>query len=237
MSRTSTLGLALALIACDPKTSTPAGDVPRGSAAACLDAGGAVARTGEETVPYDISGTIVSDEAGELAGDIHPCYGSSRVLTISGGDGVTWQLGYGMADAEGVDITPALDVEAGATIYLHFVSVRSFGDASGFVLQDTTSVIGAMEVGTWGTTLTDTDFPGLSVEVGDIADFGANECGEIEGYALNFVGDATRALTPVEDKLITVGGNAFTAYALSAWEYSTVECTDTAGETEWAVFR
>ena len=237
MSRTFTLGLSLFVVACDPKGSSLSIDLEQGSAATCLGSGGAIAALGQETSAYDLSGTVVSDEAGTMDGDLHPCGGTSRVLTFTTGEGATVQLGYGMADALGADLTPALDVEAGDTVYLHFVSVQSFGQAAGFVLQDTTSVIGAMEVGTWGTTLTATDFPGLTVSAGDVVDFGHNDCGDTEAYAINFEGDATRALTPVEDKLITVGGDAYTAYALSAWEFSEVECTDVAGDLVWAVVR
>lgn len=237
LTREHLLAICLISAGCDPKTTIPGADFARGSATACLDAGGAASRGADETATFDITGTVVSDEAGAVSGDVHPCQAASRVLTLLGSDGVTWQVGYGLADAEGTDITPAMEVEADANVYLRFVSVQSFGEAAGFVVQDTDSVIGALEVGTWGTTLGASDFPGLTVEVGDFDGLGHDGCGDTEGYDLNFVGDAARTLTPVEDKLITVGSKAYTAYALSAWAYTEAECTDVAGETIWAVFR
>ena len=231
--------LLLLGVACDPKLTPDSEDYARGQATACLAGDGTVSRGDDETTIFDLTGTVVSDEAasGALTGDLHPCGAVSRVFTLAGSDGATYRLGYGVWDALDADITTAMDVEADASVYLRFSSVRSFGDASGFVLQDADSVIGAVEDGTWGPALGASDFPGLSVEIGEFAGFGHNDCGDTRGSTLRFVGDAERELTPVEDKLITVDEKAYSAFAISAWEFTEYDCTDTAGETIWAVFR
>ena len=230
--------LSALLGACDPKLTPDSEDYARGTATACLAGDGTVSREGTETQVFDLTGKVVSDEAASaLTGDLHPCGPVSRVFTLLGSDGVSYKLGYGLWDAEETDITSPLDVEVDAAVYLRFSSVQSFGEASGFVLQDADSVVGAVEDGTWGPALGAADFPGLTVDIGEFAGFGHNDCGDTRGSTLRFTGDAERELTPVEDKLITVDEKAYTAFAISAWDFTEYDCTDTAGETIWAVFR
>jgi hypothetical protein len=128
-------------------------------------------------------------------------------------------------------------VRSGDDVYLHFVSVQSFGEAEGFVLQDNDSVIGALEVGTWGPALEEGSFPGLTVVAGDPVGGGSEDCGDVVANELVFQGDAERRITPVEDELITAGATAYHAYALASWDYETTTCTDVAGEQIWAAIR
>lgn len=208
-----------------------------GSAAACLTIDDESAIQEGESVTYDVVGTVVSDGEGTTSGNAHPCGEVARVLSLTDSEGRSVELGYGIRSPEGADLTPPLEVEAGDTVYLEFASVRSFGEASGFVLQDTAGVLGAIEVGTWGPALQEGAFPGLSVRVGETVGSGLNACGTTAAYEIVFEGDAARALTPVEDKLITVAARSYTAYALAAWEYTEATCTDVAGATVWSVFR
>lgn len=232
-----TLVLLLPLLAaCSNKGGPTYTDYEVGRATACLDKMDA-AISAQETEVYDITGTVYADEPDDLAGNLHPCGEHSRVLTILGDDGGIYGVGYGLWDEDGIDITPSLDLMAGDDVYLHFVSIESFGEAAGFVVQDTDSVAFAIEVGTWGPALERGVFPGLEVGTGELVGSGRTDCGDTEAREILFAGDAERAITPMDDALITVGGEAYRAWALSAWDYTLAECTDVAGELVWAVFR
>ena len=213
-----------------PKTPGSSEPLVVGSAAACLYGEGMATEAGL----WDITGAVVSDEAGALTQGA--CDGSvSRVLTIAGNDGVTWSLGYGLQDASGADLTPALDVEPGGSIYLRFRAASSFATATGFALQDTESLIAALE--SRAPVLEAADAGGLAVVQGDVADYGADDCGDQTGYTLIFEGDADLEMTPVEDRLITLNAHALHAYALSSWAYSAQTCEDAGGVSAWAAFR
>ncbi len=225
------------LVACDGKGGATLPDYDAGHATACLEVGdGSIAES--ETQVVDITGTFYDDDDEGLTGDVHPCNdGASRVMTMIGDDGGVYKLGYGVWDADGKDITPELDLLSGDSLYLHFVSVQSFGDASGFVIQDSESVVAALEDGTWGPALEEGSVPGLSVSAGEIVGSGDIDCGHVEATEISFSGDAERSAEPVSDVLITVGGKALTAYAVASWEYTEATCTDVAGELIWAAFR
>jgi len=227
------------LAACSGKGGpTYSGPYKVGSASACLYDGGTAPTDRAETETYDITGSVYEEKAGsDVVGDLHPCGQISRVLTIIADDGLIYDMGYGFYDEHGKDITRALDVRSGDDVYLHFVSIESFGEAEGFVLQDNDSVIGALEVGTWGPALEEGSFPGLAVTAGDPVGGGSEDCGDVIANELVFQGDAERRITPVEDELITAGATAYHAYALASWEYETTTCTDVAGEQIWAAIR
>ena len=209
-----------------------------GSASACLYDGGEAPTERDETEVYDITGSVYEEKAGaDVVGDLHPCDQISRILTIIADDGLIYDLGYGYYDEHGKDLTQALDVRSGDSVYLHFVSVESFGQAEGFVLQDNDSVIGALEVGTWGPALEDGAFPGLTVSAGDPVGGGSEDCGDVVATEMVFTGDAERRITPVEDELITAGATAYRAYALASWDYETTTCTDVGGAQIWAAMR
>ncbi len=227
----------LLMVACSDKDGGPIyADYDVGTATACLELGDA-ATAGAETESIDLTGQVYDDDAGTLTGNLHPCGAVSRVLTILGDDGGIYELGYGVTDADGKDITRKLDVVSGDDVYLHFVSVESFGSASGFVLQDNDSVIAALEVGTWGPALEPGAVPGLTVSAGEVVGGGNTECGATAATEILFAGDAERSARPVEDLLITVSGEALNAYAVAAWEYTEADCTDVAGAFIWGVFR
>lgn len=245
MSAVRDLGLRgmalLVLSACDGGAGKGAfGTLVRGDAWTCLQTDDVDAVLGEETASYDVSGTVVSEEAAAgPEGNLLACGGAtSRVLTIAATDFSTWTMGYGILDEVGADQTPALDVSVGAQVYLHFNAVNSFGTAGGFVLQDTTSVIAAMDVGSWGSALEIDDVPGLVVADGEKIAAEETDCGLLTGRSLLFQGDADTELSPMGSRLITFSGKAFTAFAVANTSYEDeVDCTDVAGERTWAVFR
>lgn len=208
-----------------------------GGASACLgNDAGAVAEG--EFNGWTVTGEVLALGAG-AEGGLHPCDSSvvDHSVALLDGDGVTWLLGYGLRDADGKTAGPPLDIDQGSTATLTFRSVQSFGTAAGFVLSDDTGVVVAVEAGAWGPALESGDVPGLTVAVGDEVATSTDGCGTVVSSSLVFTGDDTQTVTPVGSETVSVGGVELEAWALAAWDYEDVRCTDVAGVVSWALFR
>jgi hypothetical protein len=197
----------------------------------CLDdeAGGAA-------VDLELDGVV-----GAIDGATTQCAQSTRTITFEDGEGVTHTLGFSVFDADGADITPALDLAPGATISVLYRYRLVFGSTAGVVVSDGEGLVAALEQGGWGGALQAGDVPGLDVSVGsEIVAEERTACEPKQGRELIFAADETVTLTPVASTDLTVDGTPATALALAAYEYSdggSCSVEDNTGFTTWAVYR
>jgi hypothetical protein len=230
-----TLPLLLPLAACEETEPT------RGTTTACL-AGDLPENLYEydgENMLFEVEGTVLSDEAGEMPETDAECYWTQhRVLQIEDAEGVVWSVGYGIEEPNGDDVTPALDLAAGDSVSLSYRMVQSFGSAHGFVIEDADGLVAALESGTWGPALEDGDVPGLTVQDGDLLDTLEVECGTEGHFQWTFEGDTTTTVAPYGLGAMDIDGVDYTAMAVANMQWQgDVQCTDLAGDQMWAVFR
>ena len=227
--------LFLGLPACDLF-----GDGPfKGFASACL--GGALPEDLYEQggAVFEIDGTVVSDVEGEPPPSDVECYGErSRVLSIQDAEGAVWTLSYGIADPEGGLEALALDVSAGQAVHLLYRLVAEFGSAQGFVLTDEDGLVAALESGTWGPALQDGDVPGLSVDDGIMFATTDEECGTAGHFQWIFSGDEDVEIEPYSLGSVPIDGVTYQAWSVANLQWQgQIQCTDTADDQMWAVFR
>lgn len=224
LTRSLELLVALSLVACLP-------DPGDGRIDLCLDDQG-----GGNDVDLEVEGTL-----GSVDGSTTQCAQSTRTLTFDDGEGVTHTLGITVLDDDGADITPALDLEPGATISVLYRYRMVWGSTAGVVVTDAEGLVAAFEQGGWGGALQAGDVPGLEVTVGsEIVAEQRTACEPRQGRELVFGADETVTLTPVTSRALTVDGVGATALALAAYEYGdggTCNVEDNTGFTTWAVYR
>lgn len=79
-------------------------------------------------ITLDISGTVVSDGPSGALNSPFECWGTVyRALEVLDSDGVTWKIGYGLEDADGENVTPAMDLTPGDTVSVRYQAVQEFG--------------------------------------------------------------------------------------------------------------
>jgi hypothetical protein len=188
---------------------------------------------------FEIEGTVLSDTAGEPPPSDVECYGfRSRLLAIEDTEGTVWTLSYGITDPDGNLETLALDVAAGQSVSLLYRLVAEFGTAQGFVLTDDDGLVAALESGTWGPALQDGDVPGLSVEDGIMFAETEEECGTAGHFQWVFTGDEAVEIEPYNLGSVPIGGVDYQAWSVANMQWQgQIQCTDTADDQMWAVFR
>lgn len=174
--------------------------------------------------------------------DPGPACGAARNLQLVDGDGTSWVLGFEVKDADGVDITPVLDVAPGDEVSLHFRNNVVWGDVSGFVLEDFEgALIVAADEGSWGGALKPGEVDGVVIERGrEVIATEPSSCQPIEGFNIVFSADEKTVLAPVQSRIVHLGGQPFTGMAVAAWDYGEPDgCSiaDATGFTSWALVR
>ncbi len=210
-----------------------------GVTAACLleDDGTPVWDTGAGVQTFNVEGTITAIGTG----------GGSNVcdLVVPGRiefeerNGVRWVLQYGVFDARGRDITPAVHLYEGDDIALLFRGVDDDHRAFGFVLTDDQGLIGAVEAGDGrGSALLEWDVPGITVRDGVSLGTVHAPCADEVHHTLVFEGDeGSTAITPVGEGTVTSGGTEFQAQAIANVAIENVSCPEFEGGTRWAIWR
>jgi len=231
------------LMACeteDGEDMVPDSPPEPGWATTCLEGDVDQFDTGNfDTYAFDFSGTVVSDGPGNDIDSPLECYRDmARILEVDDGEGTVWRLGYAVQDADGQDTTPEMDLAPGATVSVSFRSVQQFGAANGFVVQDESGLVAALESGTWGPALVPEDLEDLVVSSGEGVGTVEDQCGTLLRSEILFEGDDATSLTPYSTGPVTVAGNELQAMAVinESWQ-GDVLCTDLAGNLSWAVFR
>jgi hypothetical protein len=152
----------------------------------------------------------------------------------------TFTLGFGVDDADGTDITPALEVLDGSQVSLFYRDHMVWGDVAGFVLEDFEgAMIAAADEGTWGGALVPGEVDGISIERGNMIGHEHTDCQPIRGYEIEFSADDDAVLTPVESEQIVIEGRSYTALAVAAWDYGpddNCQIDDATGATAWVIY-
>lgn len=230
--RIAVAALLAGLAAC--RDGAPPADLPHGEAVICLGSDG---DPGALPARLDLSGTLIADEAsGEDVGAPLPCAGMpSRQIRFADGDGVTWRLGVGLADAEGADLTPALDADPGDLVTLR---LRQDGEALGFVLSGDRTVLAAADQGPGAGALQDGDVGSLQLDTGATVARSEGGCGALLSVALVFLADTEVSLAAGEDRLLTLDGVALNATVLAStrWDDDAL-CDEPTLARAWALWR
>lgn len=213
--------MLLSILACVTE-----GVVERGEVEICL--GGPDGQATDVALDFQVT---VGGE-GEVAG----CEG--RLMTDA--EGAEWALGLRVTGAEGEDLGPA--IEWGEVGALSFRDRMVWGDVAGVQLLDWEgALLLAADEGWWGGAFEAGELEGFSARRGDeLVATEPTECEPIEGYTLEFSADEQLSLTPVEEGLLHVGGRAFTAMAVAAWDYGEgagCSVSDNSGATAWVMVR
>lgn len=193
----------------------------------------------------DSEGEVIDEEL-YLRGIVGPpdstsdCQGTRSFSIVDKHKG-TFTWGFGVRDADGSDITPALEVDEGDEVELFYRNRLVFGDVAGFVLGDWEgALLAAADEGTWGGAFDPGDVNGVSIERGDeVIAREPTDCQPIEGYEIEFSADEDEVLTPVDSEQIAIEGRSFTAMAVAAWDYGEdddCQITDATGVTAWVIY-
>ena len=146
-------------------------------------------------------------------------------------------IGYSILDPEGNDASFIPDWTSAENVTLSTHISFVFGMSYGLVLEDSESILIALDEGTWGGALQDAELP-FTVEpsVNSVAE-SEGECLTKIGYALS-VGD--EELVPFGEFDLAIAGQDFTFVAVSAVEYgpgTSCEVSDKSDEFAWGIFR
>jgi len=156
------------------------------------------------------------------------------VLEIVDDDGARWFLGWTLLDAKGAEVTPPLDLVAGAPVRLKYHVVNGFSVSEAFVLQDHAGLVVAVDVNAGQIAGA---VPGLQVRAGDVTERAVGGCGREVEHALVFEGDDEVVVAPFGQAHLTLAGQPLTAIAATAYLIEDSSCTDVGGAEVWAVHR
>jgi len=164
----------------------------------------------------------------------------SESVTITGEDDSVITVGYTLLDADGVDITPELDLAVNDSVSGLYRNTLVWGTVEALVVEDDAGLVLAADQGTWGGGLEEGDI-GFSVSLGDeVIASEESECETKDQYAIVFDADSSVSIPPVGSGAIEIDGQALTAHALAAFLRGPGKrCTisDQTDSLSWAVVR
>ncbi len=185
------------------------------------------------------SGVVLSGVVAALNDGTVDC---TQSITITGQaeDDAVVTVGYTLLDADGVDITPALDLAVDDSISGVYRNTLVWGTVEALVLEDSAGLVLAADQGTWGGGLEEGDV-GFSVSLGEeVIASEESECQTKDGYAVVFEADESVSVEPVGSAAIEVDGQALTAHALAAFQRGPGKRCEVSDQTDylsWAVVR
>ena len=197
------------------------------------------------------SGVVLSGVVAALNDGTVDC---TQSITITGQaeDDAVVTVGYTLLDADGVDITPALDLAVDDSISGVYRNTLVWGTVEALVLEDSAGLVLAADQGgpwriaaagghgTWGGGLEEGDV-GFSVSLGEeVIASEESECQTKDGYAVVFEADESVSVEPVGSAAIEVDGQALTAHALAAFHRGPGKRCEVSDQTDylsWAVVR
>ena len=161
---------------------------------------------------------------------------TSTAVDIIDMTGTTWTLGYGILDSKGEQALPELDLELDETVNL-IVRQSDDGLSRGFVIHDGQGVVAAMDEGTAGGALHDSDVDGLEVSRGATIGSSKDDCGKMEGTQIAFKGEQKLTTSPFGSTMVEVDGAELQAFAIDSYFWAKSTCDEAADQLTWAVFR
>jgi len=209
-----------------------------GEAAVCLgsDASTPIPVTAKAT--WEITGivTAVRDFDAKDSATTNCSSTISTAVDIQDGMGTTWTLGYGILDSKGEHALPELDLLVEETANL-VVRQSDDGQSRGFVIHDGQGIVAAMDEGTAGGALDESDLNGLEVSRGHAIGTSKNDCGDMEGTQITFKGSDTVASSPFGSTTVTLDGVELEAFAIDSFYWTDAECAEPIDQLTWAIFR
>ena len=198
---------------------------------------GQIAICSTELPQAEESGVVLSGVVSALNDGSVDC---TESVTLTGEDDAVMTVGYTVLDADGMDITPALDLAVNDAVSGMYRNTMVWGTVEALVLEDASGLILAVDQGTWGGGLEDDDI-GFSVSFGaDVIASEQSECVTKDQYAIVFEADETVAIEPVGSSAIEIDGQVLTAHAVAAsmrGPGTRCEVSDQPDYLSWAVVR
>lgn len=199
-----------------------------GSVLVCLPFG-----AGDDTL-VEVDGTVVGIDDGST-----DCV---RSLTVSVDDGSVVSVGWSVSDADGGDLGPSLDLEAGDPVHLGMRAHLVFGEVRGLLITDDEGLLLAADEGTWGGGLEE-DETGLRVEPGTVVATVEAECTITDYSVVRFTDAATGSsveVWPLESDGLTVREQALTVQAVASIQRSSGRSCSVSDQTDvvsWVAWR
>ena len=206
-----------------------------GTSVVCL--GGNATVDGDED-RFDLRGRVVADDyyTGQDVDSIFGCdQDPARVLTIEDDDGDTWNIGYAWYASDGWDSTPAINAWERDQVMVTVKRGEDEGSA-GFVVEDRSGMLYAMEAGHGGAALGVEEIPGLQVEATRTAGTITDDCGETDSLVIDFESEEdSLSLYPGEDAGMEIGDSYYVTCNINSYRPSD-DCEDP-GEVSWVLFQ
>lgn len=160
----------------------------------------------------NLRGTVVARERGDEGEQIDVTKGADDVVTLS----------IRAEDADGKDITPAVDLDLGAFVtVLYRGSYGGFGaGADGIAIFDATGLVLVADSGSAGGAFEDDPDAPMSVDFGEQVSRERSDCEPLEGHALVFHADEDVAVEPVGSATVQVDGQPMQALAIVSWRWA-----------------
>jgi hypothetical protein len=213
-------------------------DFEGGDAAVCLGSDEATPIPITAKAAWEVTGMVTGIRDFDASDSATMSCGSptSTAVDIVDMTGTTWTVGYGILDSNGKQALPELDLLEDDTVNL-IVRQSEDGLSRGFVIRDGMGLVAAMDEGTGGGALKESDVDGLEVSRGVAIGSSKDDCGKMEGTQISFRGASKVTTSPFGSTMVEVNDAELQAFAIDSFYWTKSSCDDTADQLTWAVFR
>lgn len=250
--------LALLLLACGPDKDDTGDTADSGDTADTTDSGdtGVVTTPGwinigasaEEPDAWDLyspDGVVFDGVVRELTTGVpagfddlqHSWVTDGHTLVVDsetqGGLALTWKL----EDNPRNDVTPPFDLAPGDAVTVYLEQACGEGCDWAFAVRDAAGIVTLADGAAWGVSVPEAAHVGLDVVRDTVLWTGDDGCGTVERYSIAFTGDQPLSLVPFDTGTVPVGGVDVQVWAVDAYDYLKMECTDLSGSFAWAAAR